>query len=81
MASVRSLAPLVLHMRPLGRYEQCASSHKIGITHSIQPEERREYEYLPKEKLPGHYSSYATDEEHQTLHELSVVELSKAADE
>ena len=66
-------------MLPLGRYWYGASRYKIGITHSIQPEEGRQY--LPKEKLPGHHSGYATDEEHQTLHELSVVELSKAADE
>lgn len=40
-----------------------------------------EYEHFPQEKLPSCHGGYATDEEHHTLHELSVVELTKAADE
>ena len=66
-------------MLPLGSYWHCASRHQIGITYGIQPEEG--CEHFPKEKLPGCHGGYATDEEHYTLHDLSIVELTKAADE
>jgi len=66
-------------MLPLGPSWQGTSRHQIGITYGIQPE--AEYEHFPQEKLPSCHGGYATDEEHHTLHDLSVVELTKAADE
>jgi len=60
-------------------YWQGTSRYHISITYGIQPE--AESEYFPKEKLPGCHGGQATDEEHDPLHDLSVVELTKAADE
>jgi len=52
---------------------------EIGIAHSIKPEESGEHLY--RQELPGHDSSYATQEEHHSLQYLPVVKLSKAADD
>src|SRR6266571_8404012 len=70
---------LWLRTLPLASHRQGASRHQIGITYGIQPEDERKH--FPKEKLPGCHGGYATDEEHHTLHDLSVVELTKAANE
>jgi len=66
-------------MLPLRSCRHGASRHQIGITYGIQPEDERKH--FPREKLPGYHGGYATDEEHDTLHDLSIVELTKAADE
>ena len=52
---------------------------EIGIKHGIEPEERREHLY--RQKLPGHDSGYATQEEYHPLDYLPVVELSEATDD
>ena len=65
-------------MMPLRPSWQGTSRHQIGITYGIQPEDERKH--FPQEKRPSCHGGYATDEEHYTLHELSIVELPKAAD-
>jgi hypothetical protein len=76
-SSIHAQCPLC--WPPMVFYWQGASRHHISITYGIQPE--AEYKYFPEEKLPGCHGGYAKDEEHYTLHDLSVVELTKAADE
>ena len=70
--------PLWLRMLPLGLSWYGTSRHQVGITYGIQPEDERKH--FPQEKRPSCHGGYATDEEHYTLHELSIVELPKAAD-
>lgn len=53
--------------------------HKVSVAYGIEPEAR--CEYFPREKLPGYYSSDATDEEYHAFDDLAVVELAEAADE
>jgi hypothetical protein len=71
--------PLGLHGLPQWRSWYSASRHKIRITYGIKPEERRKH--LSKEKLPNQHSSYAANEKHYTLRELSIIKLSQATDE
>jgi hypothetical protein len=66
-------------MLSLAFHWEGASCHEIGVADGIQPEE--ESQHFPQEKLPSCHGGYATDEENHTLHDLSVIELTKATDE